>query len=115
MQITFENFRRATGGNTTVPQHWMQATGPRSLIGPHADPCLLWLKFHGAAHGFEEDPKDYSFFEFIANKGCEFEDAWIKHYAPHAKRCMADDRDVVDIRKGLFKTIEFMQNDTPVI
>jgi len=115
MQITLDSFRRATGGHTTVPPDWMPATGPRSLIGTKADPCQLWFKFHGAAHGFEEDPTDYSYFEFIANKGCEFEEAWIKNYAPHAARCLLDDRDVVDISKGLVRTVQLIRRGAPVI
>ena len=113
MEISPENIHRLTNGLQEVPENWCTATGPRTLCG-HADPCQLWLKFHGAAHGFTEDPTDYSFLEFISGKGVEFETAWMDHYAPDAVRARSDDRDVAKVQTFM-RTIDLIGRDTDVI
>ena len=105
-------FAEATAGHREVPSCWMAATGLRALI--QQDPCLLWLKYHGKAHGFEQDPKEYSFLEWIGEKGRQFEAAWIKNVAPEAVQAMDDDKDVRRVQ-GLMRTLELMQRRVPVI
>ena len=105
-------FAEATAGQKEVSSDWMSATGLRALI--QQDPCLLWLKYHGAAHGFEEDPKEYSFLEFIGEKGRQFEAAWIKNIAPEAVQALDEDVDVRRVQ-GLMKTLELMDRCVPVI
>ena len=61
-------FAEATAGQKEVPSDWMSATGLRALI--QDDPALLWLKYHGTNFGFQEDAKEFSFLEWIGNKGC---------------------------------------------
>ncbi len=112
MALTHETFAKATGGHKTVPEDWMPATGLRAIV--QEDPCLLWLKFHGAEHGFKEDPKQYSFLEWIGNKGRAFEEAWIKNVCPGAVQALDKD---VDVRRveGLRRTLELMAQRVPVI
>ena len=105
-------FSEATAGYKEVPSGWMSATGLRSLI--QSDPCLLWLKYHGAAHGLEEDAKEYSFLEWIGDKGRAFEAAWIKNVAPEAVQALDEDVDVRRVQ-GLMKTLELIQCRVPVI
>ena len=105
-------FAEATAGHKEVPSNWMSATGLRALI--QEDPCLLWLKYHGAAHGFEQDPKEYSFLEFIGEKGRQFEAAWIKNVCPDAVPALDEDVDVRRVQ-GLMKTLELMDRRVPVI
>ena len=77
---------------TRVGADWMPATGIRSLM--MGDPCMTWLQFHGKAHGFRQDPEEYSFLSFIANKGRGFEAAWASHNCPEAPRVIFEDWDV---------------------
>ena len=79
-------FAEATAGHKEVPSNWMSATGLRALV--QEDPALLWLKYHGAAHGFEEDAKEYSFLEWIGEKGRQFEDKWTREVAPEAQQAL---------------------------
>ena len=110
--MDLELFQQATGGHKTVPDDWVSGTGLRALL--QEDPALLWLKYHGAAHGFEQDPAEYSFLNWIGDKGRAFEAAWIKYAAPDAVQAMADD---VDVRKvqGLTRTLALMARKIPVI
>ena len=105
-------FAEATAGHKEVPSNWMSATGLRALI--QEDPCLLWLKYHGAAHGFEQDLKEYSFLEFIGEKGRQFEAAWIKNVCPDAVPALDEDVDVRRVQ-GLMKTLELIDKKVPVI
>ena len=108
-----EIFARATQGHKTVPKSWMSPSSTRNLILD--DPCLLWLQHHGNKHGFKKDEEGpYSLSSVIMRLGCEFESAWIKHYAEDAPRCIEDDRDVVKVQ-SLMRTLELMQRDEPVI
>lgn len=102
----------ASGGHTKVPEDWMPATGIRALI--QQDAALLWLKFHGKANGFEQDPKKYSFLNWIGQKGREFEAAWVKNVAPEAAQALAEDKDVGRV-DGLKRTLDLMARRVPVI
>jgi len=105
-------FAEATAGHKEVPSNWMSATGLRALV--QEDPALLWLKYHGAAHGFEEDAKEYSFLEWIGEKGRQFEDKWTREVAPEAQQALDKDTDVRRVQ-GLLKTLELMERKIPVI
>ena len=101
-----------SGGHTKVPDDWMPATGLRALI--QQDPALLWLKFHGNAHNFQQDPEEYSFLNWIGQKGRDFEDAWVKNIAPDAVQALAEDKDVGRV-DGLKRTLDLMARRVPVI
>ncbi len=90
----------------------MPATGLRALT--QEDPCLVWLKFWGRQYGFEPDPEEYSFLNWIGQRGSEFEAAWVKNVAPQAVQALGEDRDVGRI-KGLKRTLELMARRVPVI
>ena len=105
-------FQQATGGHKEVPDDWVSGTGLRALI--QEDPALLWLKYHGKAHGLEEDPAEYSFLNWIGDKGRAFEAAWIKNVAPEAVQAMDDDKDVRRVQ-GLTRTLALMARRVPVI
>ena len=105
-------FAEATAGHKEVPSNWMSATGLRALV--QEDPALLWLKYHGAAHGFEEDAKEYSFLEWIGEKGRQFEDKWTREVVPEAQQALDKDTDVRRVQ-GLMKTLELMERKIPVI
>ena len=103
---------RATGGNDTVPDDWMPATGMRPL--QHDDPGLLWLKFHADHEGFERDPIHHAFTPFISRKAQEFESTWIGIEASEAVRAMQQDWNVRQAA-SFRKTLELMERKTPVI
>ena len=105
-------FAEATAGQKEVPSDWMSATGLRALI--QDDPALLWLKYHGTNFGFQEDAKEFSFLEWIGNKGRAFEDKWTREVAPEAKQGLDQDVDVRRVQ-GLLKTLELMDRKIPVI
>jgi hypothetical protein len=89
LEIRVDVFATATGGCKEVREDWVSGTGLRALI--QEDPALLWLKYHGKALGFEEDPKAYSFLEFIGEKGRQFEDKWTREEAPEAEQALDKD------------------------
>ena len=103
-------FHAATGGHKEVPDNYVSGTSLRALI--QEDPALLWLKYHGSKHGLEEDPKEYSFLEWIGDKGRAFEAAWIRNVAPEAVQAMDDDKDVRRVQ-GLTRTLALMARRVP--
>jgi predicted RecB family nuclease len=103
---------KATGGNDTVSDDWMPATGMRPLL--QDDPGLLWLKFHNDDAGFERDSTQYAFTPYISRKGSEFEAMWIEKECPGAVRAMEQDWHVRQ-STSLQKTLELMERKTPVI
>ncbi len=112
MENIEKTYTVATGGHGVVQDDWLSPSALRSLV--YDDPCLLWLKHYGHLYGFEEDPVDGSFLEYIMAKGCEFEAAWVKNCAPESEQCIADDKDV---RKAssVWRTLLLMQARLPVI
>ena len=110
--MDLETFNKATGGHKEVPDYWVSGTGLRALI--QEDPALLWLKYHGAAHGLEEDSKEYSFLKWIGDKGKQFESAWIKNVASEAVQAMDKDVDVRRVQ-GLTRTLSLMARRVPII
>jgi uncharacterized protein len=48
------------------------------------DPSAIWLEHHGAAHGLRPDEPEYSMVAFRAEKGHQFEAAWLERTAPEA-------------------------------
>ena len=105
-------FLKATGGHKEVLDEWVSGTSLRALI--QEDPALLWLKYHGAFYGLEEDTKEYSFLEWIGDKGRAFEAACIRNVAPEAVQAMDDDKDVRKVQ-GLTRTLALMARKVPVI
>ena len=105
-------FQMATGCHKEVPKTWVSGTGVRALI--QEDPALTWLKYHGKAHGLEEDPAEYSFLNWIGDKGRAFEAKWIKEVCPEAVQAMEEDVDVRRVQ-GLVKTLGLMSRQVPVI
>lgn len=101
-----------TGGNDEVPNDWLAASSLAALV--REDPSLVWLKYHGAAHGFEPDNSPYEFTDFIFGKGREFEDKWIQELAPEAVRVCIEAFDVRSVQKVL-QTWELMQDEVPII
>ncbi len=104
---------KATEGHQTVPSDWVAATGLRPLI--LEDPCLVWLRWYGGRHGFEEDSKEYSFLEFIGRKGHEFEAKWVNEVAGNlAVQSLDDDRDVRHC-DAFYKTLELLNIGPAII
>lgn len=103
---------RATGGRKIVGKDWVSGSALRPLI--QNDPCLVWLRFHGVANGFEQDDAEYSFLDWIGEKGRQFEAAWIKNVAPEAVQAMDDDKDVRHV-ESLKRTLDLMARRVPVI
>lgn len=50
----------------------------------HEDPGVLWLEEFGENHGFYPDFDEYSFGSFVAEKGRQFQEAWIRRMVPEA-------------------------------
>src|SRR5687767_8764646 len=106
-------YRAATAGHASVPEDWVSATGLRPLI--QDDPCLVWLRWHGAKHGFEQDPKEHSFLEFIGEKGRQFEATWVeKVVGRFGVQSLENDRDVRDAL-SLKKTLDLLDIGPAVI
>jgi len=103
---------QATGEYSQVPPDWMSATGGHALV--LEDPALIWLKYHGPAHGFEPDSSPYEFLDFIAAKGQQFEDQWAREMAPEAIQVCAPAYQVRSPAK-VRETFELMQKGAPVI
>lgn len=102
----------ATAGHDTVPQDWMPATATGPLMAQ--DGAITWLQFHGSNYGFEKDESPYEFLSFIARKGREFEEKWIKEVAPQAVRVCSHAYQVKDVEK-FTQTVALMQQGCPVI
>lgn len=107
-----DRFDTAAGGQTRVPDDWMPTTGLRVLI--QQDPCLVWLKFWGKKHQFDQDPADYSFLNWIGEQGRQFEAAWVKNVAPEAVQALTEDKEVRHV-DGLKRTLDLMKRRVPVI
>ena len=104
--------RTALGGHGQVPPDWMPASQVQPFISN--DPAIVWLEYHGAQDGFEPDSTPYAFGDFIAEKGREFEQAWLREVAPGAPRVCADARDIRTPRK-VHETWALMQQGAPLI
>ncbi len=104
--------RTALGGREQVPADWM----PASQVGPFicGDPGVVWLEYYGAQHGFQPDPSPYAFGDFVAEKGRQFEEAWLRAVAPEAVEVCSSGEDVRDARK-VRQTYELMQQGAPLI
>lgn len=102
----------ATGGHQHVPSDWM----PASQVGPFIleDPALVWLEYHGAAHGFEPDTSPYEFGDFIAEKARQFEEKWLAEMAPGAVRVCAGPEEGLDAGK-VRETLDLMRQGAPII
>jgi len=98
-------FAAATGGYPTVPGDWVSATALRPLL--QDDPCLVWLRYHGANHGFEKDVGEHSFLDWISEVAGQFEDEWVRRMAPEAVRANERDTDVTDAA-AVRRTLELM-------
>ena len=83
---------RATGGLEEVGESWMSGSRTRALV--LGDPALVWLEYYGEQFDLERDPEAYSLFNFICQKGCEFERKWVSEMVPEAVQIMENDWDV---------------------
>lgn len=102
----------ATANHQQVPSDWMSATEGRPLI--LEDPALIWLKYHGKDHGLQPDVSPYSFFDFITEKGLQFEEKWLRELAPEAVHVCNGAFGVRSVEK-VQETFELMQQGTPLI
>ena len=107
------DFDTATGGLIEVANDWMPATGVRSIILD--DPCLLWLDFHGKAHGFTKDDPDYSFLTFIAEVARGFENQWVYEMALPGAVQVCEQPWQVRSAESVAQTIDLMEHRVPVI
>ena len=109
---TIKLLERATGSKGEVAEDWMPASGGRPLVLD--DPALIWLDYHSEQYDLERDPTEYSFFNFICQKGVEFERKWVKEMAPNAVQLMERDTDVR--QKEFFqKTLEALDRKEKVL
>ena len=74
----------AIGEGDFAPETWMTPSALYCLCA--GDPSQLWLKYHGAIHGFTKDDITQTLTGFIMQKGNEYEAAWIGALAPDAVR-----------------------------
>lgn len=102
----------ATGGYQEIQEDWMPATGIRPLV--FDDPALLWLAFYGRENGFQPDKSPYDFLDFIATKGRQFQEKWIREVAPASVVVCAQDYEVRS-RKKVLETVEHIYGGAPVI
>jgi predicted RecB family nuclease len=102
----------AIGDHQQVPPDWMPATGAHPLV--HGDPALVWLRYHGEKHGFRPDISPYEFLDYIAEKGQQFEDKWIKQLAPEAVQVCTHAYEVRSPDK-VRETFALMQQGVPVL
>lgn len=72
----------ALGGRDEVASDWASATDLIPLA--YDDPGVLWLEEFGEEHGFYPDFDEYSFGRFVAEKGRQFQEAWIRRMLPDA-------------------------------
>jgi hypothetical protein len=102
----------AIGGHPQVPPDWMPAT----QVGPFLleDPALVWLEFHGAAHGFQPDTSPYEMPQFLAEKAQQFERKWLAEMAPGAVWVCAEPREGREAHK-VEQTFELMAQGVPVL
>jgi predicted RecB family nuclease len=84
--------KRATGGQDTIADDMMPASGIRPLI--FDDPGLLFLRHHGAGLGYLKDSGRYRLLPFLSKLGADFEQAYIDNEAPNAVRLLKNNREV---------------------
>ena len=107
-----DTFQIATGGLSEPGEDWMSASQVRgAAVG---DPILVWLNYHGAAHGFEKDTSPYEFLDFIFEKGNQFEAKWVAEMAPEAVKVCRSWEDVRNPEK-VRETWELMRAKSPVL
>ena len=102
----------AIGEGDFAPETWMTPSALYCLCA--GDPSQLWLKHHGAIHGFTKDDITQTLTGFIMQKGNEYEAAWIGALAPDAVRVCEGAGDSVNPDK-VRQTFALMQQQTPVI
>lgn len=102
----------ALAGHEHAPIDWMPASGVRPLI--FEDPALVWLKYHGAAHGFQPDTSPYNYADFLAAKSHQFEQKWLHEMAPDAVTVCRSPEEGSQAAK-VRETWDLMQRGAPVI
>ncbi|MCH8007996.1 MAG: hypothetical protein IIC91_03960, partial [Chloroflexi bacterium] len=102
----------ATGGFSEPAADWMSASQVRGAAS--GDPILVWLNYHGTAHGFEKDTSPYDFLKFIFEKGNQFEAKWVAEMAPEEVKICQSWEDVRDPEK-VRETWELMRAKSPVL
>lgn len=90
----------------------MPAGGARALNS--GDPCLLWLEFHGAVHGFTKDRTDYDWLVWIADKARGFESAWASAYFPAAEMVVKIELQGQE-RSTVEETLRLLESGAPAL
>ncbi|KPL88848.1 ribonuclease H-like domain-containing protein [Herpetosiphon geysericola] len=96
----------------SVGDDWLPPTKIRALY--LNDPAAIWLEHHGAAHGFVPETLSYAFLDFLAEKGQQFEQAWLKRNAPEAVQVCDQPYEGREAQRVL-QTLDLMQAGVPVI
>lgn len=110
----YRAYKTGADGHKTLPEDWVSPTALKPLI--LNDPALVWLQHHGAKHGFEKDPEEYSLLGWLGEQGGRFESGWIERVAPDAVQANEADMDVRRLGvKAFMKTLECMGKGAPVI
>ena len=102
----------AMGGFDEVPPDWVRPTQLRPFY--FDDPGVAWLECHGNLHGFSKDKPEYSFLNFIFEKGRAFEVKWITETVPDADLVCAEPWEVRDAAK-VRETYTLMKQGVPAI
>lgn len=97
---------------TVVGNDWLPPTKIRSLY--LNDPAAIWLEHHGAAHGFVPETLSYAFIDFLAEKGHQFEMAWLQRVAPNAIQVCVEPYEGREAHR-VAQTLDLIEAATPVI
>lgn len=101
-----------TAQNAEVGTDWVTPSKLKPLY--FDDPAAIWLEHHGAAHGLRPDELEYSMVAFRAEKGHQFEAAWLERMAPEAVTVCREPwegREVARVRE----TLALLAQGVPVI
>lgn len=71
---------KAVDGRDEVGDDWVSPTDFLPLA--HNNPAVVWLEGFGDEQGFYPDFDDYSFGRFVAEKGQEFQEEWVRRMVP---------------------------------
>lgn len=112
MTTTIVALNDPTVGFAQPDRDWIAPSRLRPLF--HDDPGIIWLEQQGADFGFAPDTSPYAFLDFIAEKGHQFEAAWIARKAPGAPQVCLDPREA-RLSVKVHETLDLMALGEPVI
>lgn len=101
-----------TNGHTRIAETWISPSAVAPLTC--GDNLGLWLRYHGATHGFAHDESPYALSTFLGEKGRQFEQAWIEHRAPEAIRVCGEGYESGNPAR-VRQTLDLMAAGVPVI